>query len=217
MLNMFSKDGIISFLYFLPALLLSISIHEFFHSYVAYKLGDKSQKLSGRLTLNPLAHFDLIGFICIALFGFGWGKPVIVDDSNFKNRARDNVLCAIAGPISNILFAILITVMLKLSNIVGLYGYLASKAFGVILLNMIMLTIQFNIVFAVFNLIPIPPLAGSVVLFYFLPARFKKIMYVLEQYSFIILIVLFISGAYSFLITPAYNLIARFLQFILLL
>ena len=101
MFDIFSKEGLISFFIMLPALLISLSIHEYAHAFVAYKLGDTSQKLRGRLTLNPFRHIDLFGFISIILLGVGWGKPVMIDDRNFKNRARGNMLTALAGPVSN--------------------------------------------------------------------------------------------------------------------
>lgn len=85
-------------MYTLPALLFCLSVHEFAHAYTAYKLGDRTQKAMGRLTLNPFSHIDIAGFICIALFGFGWGKPVMIDDRNFKNKAAGNALTAFAGP-----------------------------------------------------------------------------------------------------------------------
>ena len=84
MFDIFTREGLIEFLYFLPALLLSLAIHEFGHAIVAYKLGDRSQKAQGRLTLSPFAHIDWFGFLSIALIGIGWGKPVMVDDRNFE-------------------------------------------------------------------------------------------------------------------------------------
>ena len=114
MLDIFSRDGLIQFLYTLPALLISLSIHEYAHAWVAYKLGDINQKLRGRLTLDPFKHIDPFGFICIALFGVGWGKPVVIDDRNFKDRAKGTMLTALAGPLANMLLAIFLTVVLKI-------------------------------------------------------------------------------------------------------
>lgn len=157
MFNIFSQSGLISFLYTLPALLLSLSIHEFAHAYVAYKLGDKSQKAFGRLTLDPFKHIDPIGFLCIALVGFGWGKPVVIDDSNFKNRAKGTMLVSLAGPASNLILAILFTIILKILIVTGAISIATTSSIASILLNMFILTIQFNVVFAVFNMLPIPP------------------------------------------------------------
>ena len=113
MLDIFTRDGLIAFLYTLPALLISLSIHEYAHAWTAYKLGDVTQKIRGRLSLDPFKHIDPFGFLCIALFGVGWGKPVMIDDRNFKNRAKGTMLTALAGPISNLLLAILLTVILN--------------------------------------------------------------------------------------------------------
>ena len=215
MLDILTKDGLIQFLYTLPALLLSLSVHEYAHAWVAYKLGDVSQKIRGRLTLDPTKHIDPIGFICIALLGVGWGKPVMVDDRNFKDRAKGTMLTSLAGPLSNLLLAILLTVILKVLIIVGAVNLVATNKIAEIFVSMILLTIQFNVIFAVFNMIPLPPLDGSKVLFYFLPQKFRGYMYTLEKYSFVIILVLYMTNLTSYLIQPAYSLVLKFLMFIL--
>lgn len=202
MFNIFSQEGLISFLYTLPALLLSLSIHEYAHSYVAYKLGDKSQKALGRLTLDPFKHIDPIGFLCIALFGFGWGKPVIIDDRNFRNRAKGIMLVSLAGPVSNLLLAIVLTIILKILIVTGAISAAATSSIAGILFNMFILTIQFNVVFAVFNMLPIPPFDGSKVLHYFLPYKYKNIMYTIQKYSFVIILVLLLTDLGSIIINP---------------
>lgn len=213
MFDIFTRDGFISFLYFLPALLISLSIHEFAHAYVAYKLGDKSQKALGRLTLDPLAHIDWTGFLAIALIGIGWGKPVMVDDRNFKKRQKGNMLVAIAGPASNILLAIFITIIFKILMMTGLSGYMVAGKVGEIIFNMLIMTISFNVIFAVFNMLPIPPFDGSKVLLYYLPYKFKGIIYKLEQYSFMILILIFVTKVHMLIINPIYD----FIMWLLLL
>ena len=184
---------------------------------MAYKLGDRSQKALGRMTLNPLAHIDWWGFLCIVLFGFGWGKPVIVDDRNFKNRAKGNMLTALAGPMSNLLMAVLFTVILKICMMVGLVDFAISTTSGNVITNMLVLSIQFNVIFGIFNMLPIPPFDGSKVLFYFLPQKFKGIMYTLETYSFYIILIFIITGAGGYIITPLVNLILKLLQMILVI
>lgn len=218
MFDIFTKTGLIEFLYTLPALLISLSIHEYAHAYIAYKLGDKSQKALGRLSLDPISHIEPFGFICIALFGFGWGKPVIVDDRNFKNKSKGNMLVSLAGPLSNLILATLLTLVLKVLlvlNVVTLTTttLTASSIFG----SMLLLSIQFNIIFAVFNLIPIPPFDGSKVLFYFLPNKAKNIMYYLERYSFLIIIILLMTNIAGYIISPVVNLIYTLLMYILLI
>lgn len=217
MFNLFDTQGLIQFLYFLPALLLSIAIHEFGHAFVAYKLGDKSQKVRGRLTLSPFAHLDVFGLISIILIGIGWGKPVLIDDTNFKNKSRDNMLVALAGPVFNILLGLLITLILKFCLVIGLETWLVATEIGGILLAIALLTIQFNIIFAVFNLIPLPPFDGSKVLFYFLPKSMKKWMVNLERYSLLIIIIIYVTDLHLYIIQPAYNLISSILEKIIML
>ena len=213
MFNIFSKEGLALFLFTLPALFLSLSIHEFAHAYTAYKLGDMSQKYRGRLTLDPLKHIDIVGFLCIMLCGFGWGKPVQIVDTNFKNRAKGNAIVAFAGPFSNILLAIFFAIVIKILSMTGVLGLMATNNIGIILIQMLSVTIYFNIVFAVFNMLPIPPFDGSKVLFYFLPRKYKNIMYTLEKYSLIILLVLIITNVHYYIVGPIVN----FLQYLLIL
>ena len=215
MLNIFTREGLIAFLYTLPALLISLSIHEFAHAWVAYKQGDISQKIRGRLTLDPFKHIDPIGFLCIVLCGVGWGRPVMVDDRNFKNSRKGTMLTALAGPVSNLLLAVLLTLVLKILMMVGVFDNIVANSIGTIFLQMFLYTIEFNIVFGIFNLIPLPPLDGSKVLEYFLPQSLRGIMYTLERYSFIILLIIFCTNITSYIITPAYNAILNLLNWIL--
>ena len=182
---------------------------------MAYKQGDITQKIRGRLSLDPFKHIDPMGFLCIALFGVGWGKPVMIDDRNFKNRAKGTMLTALAGPVSNLLLALLFTIVLKLLIMTGVLTTVATTTIGGIFLTMFLYTIQFNIIFGIFNLIPLPPLDGSKVLEYFLPQKLKGIMYTLERYSFIIILVIFCTNIASYIINPAYNLILKFLYWII--
>lgn len=215
MLNIFTREGLIAFLYTLPALLISLSIHEFAHAWVAYKQGDYTQKIRGRLTLDPFKHIDPIGFLCIVLCGVGWGKPVMVDDRNFKNSRRGTMLTALAGPLSNLLLAVILTIVLKVLIMFGVFGNLAANSVGNIFLQMILYTIEFNIIFGIFNLIPLPPLDGSKVLAYFLPRSLRGIMYTLERYSFVIILIIFFTNITSYIITPAYNAILKLLEWII--
>lgn len=217
MFDIFTREGLIQFLYFLPALLLSLSIHEFGHAITAYKLGDESQKARGRLTLSPFAHIDWFGFISIALIGVGWGKPVIIDDRNFKKRGKGNMLVALAGPMFNLALAIVVTIILKILMLTGAYEAMMATNAGSIVMDIIWLTIQFNVVFAVFNLIPIPPFDGSKVLYYFLPYKAKQWFDKLETYSIWILLVLFLTDWYVYIITPAYALVGWLLSLILII
>ena len=215
MFDIFTRDGFLEMLYFIPALLISLSIHEFGHSWVAYKLGDKGQKNLGRLTLSPFAHIDPLGFIFILLFRFGWGKPVLIDDRNFKNRAKGNMIVSLAGPVFNIFLAITLTIILKLLWVFGINPDTITSSAGEILYYMLNIAIQFNIIFAVFNLLPLPPFDGSKILYYFLPYKGKQFMNSIERYSIWILIFLLWTGLYSYIILPAYMGVAFVINLIL--
>ena len=191
MLDIFSKEGLLTFLYTLPALLLSLSIHEYAHAWVAYKLGDINQKIKGRLTLNPFAHIDPIGFLSIMLIGVGWGKPVSVDDRAFKDSKKGMMLTALAGPMSNLLLAIFVTIILKLLMVFGLANPMLESKTGEIIISILMYIIQFNIVFCVFNL--------------------------LERYSFFIIMIIYFTNLTTYIITPGYNLVLKLINWILML
>lgn len=213
---LFGND-LMSMIYMIPILLFSVAVHECSHAFAAYKLGDRSQKLQGRMTLDPFVHIDVLGFISIMLVGFGWGKPVYVEDSNFKNKSRDNMLVSLAGPLSNIVLAILFTIILKILLILNVVELVSASTIGTIVLTMFVLTIKFNVIFAVFNMLPFPPFDGSKVLLHFLPYKAKNLFYSLEKYSFYIIIILFVTGLYSYIISPFVNGITYLLNIILYL
>ena len=139
----------------------------------------------------------------------------MVDDRNFKNSRRGTMLTALAGPLSNLLLAVLLTIVLKVLIMFGVFGNLAANSVGNIFLQMILYTIEFNIIFGIFNLIPLPPLDGSKVLAYFLPRSLRGIMYTLERYSFVIILIIFFTNITSYIITPAYNAILKLLEWII--
>lgn len=141
------------------ALVVAISVHEAAHAFVAYKLGDPTAKLKGRLTLNPLAHLDIAGTIMLFLVGFGWGKPVPVNPFHFKNPVKDSALVSLAGPMSNFAVALLVSVPLN---------YLRSgmDPFVFTLLSTI---VDLNILLGIFNFLPFPPLDGSKIFAVFIP------------------------------------------------
>lgn len=168
--------------------LIALPIHEYAHGYIAYRMGDYTAERQGRLTLNPLAHFDPIGTIAIVLFGFGWAKPVPINPINFENPKKGMMISSLAGPLSNIGLAFIAMVLYKFSYIPVYLG--ASGAFLATVQTFLLLMISINITLGVFNLIPIPPLDGSRIATYFLPQRiYFKIM----QYENIIFIALLIA------------------------
>jgi Zn-dependent protease len=142
----------------LPAAVIGLTVHEFSHAFAAYKLGDDTAKNEGRLTLNPLKHIDWLGLFLIAVAGFGWAKPVTFNPDNLKNRHRDEILIAVAGPISNFILAVLFFVIARL-----LYfsEFFSQTALGMEIIQLIVVWGVINFSLFVFNLIPIPPLDGS--------------------------------------------------------
>ena len=133
------------------ALLCAVTIHEAAHAYVALRLGDDTASQSGRLTLNPFAHLDLLGTVFLLLVGFGWGKPVPVNPNNFKKPTKDEALVALAGPFSNLCLAIVVALIFQLTR-----SYLSEQ-----LSNLLITIGYFNLILMIFNLLPVPPLDGS--------------------------------------------------------
>ena len=210
------QGSILGLILTIPGLLIAITFHEFAHAFVADKLGDDTPRRQGRLTLNPLAHLDPFGCIMLLFLGIGWGKPVTVDDRNFKDSRKGMMLTSLAGPASNLLLAILVTIILKLLMVFGVMNSIINSNTGNIILNMLLYVIQFNIVFGIFNLIPLPPLDGSKVLAYFLPQRARGFMYTLERYSFIIIMIIYFTNLTSYIIAPGYNLVLKLYIFLVL-
>jgi len=152
---------------FIIAILVALSIHEWAHAYVAWKLGDPTAKYDGRLTINPLAHLDPIGTILFIFVGFGWGKPVPVNPQYFKHYKRDNALVALAGPVSNLIVAFAAFAILLVMP--------TSEAVWAQVLNTLMSDIiKINLVLMAFNLLPIAPLDGSKILDMFIPYQYQR-------------------------------------------
>ena len=157
------------------AVLLILTIHEYSHAFAAYKLGDNTAKNMGRLSLNPLKHLDPIGAVCMILFHFGWAKPVPIDPRNFKNPKRDFAITALAGPLSNMIFAFIsaffIVLVESLYIRVGEINSFTSQLI-INLFTFLVIFHQINIGIGLFNLIPIPPLDGSRILNVILPPKY---------------------------------------------
>lgn len=191
-----------------PPLLFALTVHELAHGYVAYRLGDPTAKKQGRLTMNPLKHLDPWGVLAFIIMKIGWAKPVPVDPRYFKNPRKDMLLVALAGPGSNVLLAIASAALAHLLIALQFLPFFILQP----LVTMLAASVWINIMLAVFNCLPIPPLDGSKVLMNLLPPaaayRFAK----LEPFGFLLLLGLFYTGVISWLIMP----IIRFSNAILL-
>lgn len=187
-----------------PPLLFALTLHEFAHGLVAYRLGDPTAKAAGRLTLNPLKHLDPLGTIAFFFIKIGWAKPVPVNPGYFKNPKKDMLWVALAGPVTNLVLAVISAVLTKgvwlLATILP-YST-AAEAVLVPLNGMLIASVWINLVLCIFNFLPIPPLDGSRILTGLLPNHLELSYMRLERFGFIIIIVLAFSGLLSKAIVP---------------
>ena len=173
---------------------LILPLHECAHAWVAKKMGDDTASLSGRITVNPLAHIDIIGCILIVLTGFGWAKPVPINPSRMKDSRLGVTLTALAGPVSNLLAAFVMMVVLQILYGLGVFELSTNMYYLFLLLKFF---VQVNIGLAVFNLIPIPPLDGDKVLSYFTPWKYKMWMQQHQQIISIVFLIILVTGILS--------------------
>ena len=182
---------------FIVGLVAAITIHEFAHAFVAYRLGDPTAKLAGRLTLDPRSHLDPIGTIAILLIGIGWGRPTPFDPFNLRNIKRDSALISVAGAVSNFILAILLSLPYLVAYFTGNLapGFVAAY-------QVLSIVIWLNIILGVFNLIPVAPLDGFKVLAGFLPRQWYEDFMQTERYGIFILILLLFTGAIGRILFP---------------
>jgi len=210
LIDLLFSNPIIFIIYF-TALIYAITIHEFFHAYVAYKAGDDAQIDNKRLSLNPLRHLDITGLITLMLLGIGWGKPVVININKFNPKRFKFYLymVSLAGILSNIISALFFALLLKIILVFGLVSI------NGLLIQFFIILINVNIVLAVFNLIPIPPLDGSKILTLILPKRLFFINEFLLKYgNYMLLSILIFSiianvSVFSFLYEPVVNVVYK--------
>ncbi len=191
----------------IPIFILAMVIHEVAHGWVAYKLGDSTAKYSGRLTLNPIPHIDLIGTIILPIWlvaihspvVFGWAKPVPINFLSLRNPKKDIISVGLAGPLANIIFAF----------ILGMSSRLFPFLHTPLLTEVIFYSILVNLILAAFNLIPIPPLDGSRILFGLLPDKAAMEYMRIEKYGFIILFILLWFGFIDWFVNPMVGILAK--------
>ncbi|HEY8422693.1 MAG TPA: site-2 protease family protein [Thermoclostridium sp.] len=191
-----------------PVLLISLTVHEFSHGYIAYRLGDPTAKVQGRLSLNPFRHLDPIGTIMMVVAKIGWAKPVPINPVYFKDRKRGTMLVSIAGPLSNLAMAFIGVFLFEITYIVGYRNIIAGDNFTLYFIEFLRLFFSVNINLAIFNLLPVPPLDGSKILSGVLPAEkyFRYMQY--ERYIgmiFLLVVLVFpsaLSSVISFFTRP---------------
>jgi len=200
MINILFSNPLL-FVVYIAALLMAIAVHEFSHAAVADYLGDPTPRLQGRLKLNPFVHIDRFGLIFLLFFGFGWGKPVQFDPYNLKNPRKDAAFISIAGPISNFIMAIILSLLLRLFLLFDQHLLIAISSFIIIPF------ISLNVMLGVFNLLPIHPLDGFKIVGGILPEEKAKEWYQLERYGMIFLLMLIFplgrSSMLDIIIKPA--------------
>lgn len=187
---LFSQMPFTHILLYIAVFIFSISIHESAHGYIAYKMGDPTAKMMGRITLNPLAHVDWLGLILLLISGFGFAKAVPINPRNFRNTNKGILLTSLAGPLSNLCLAFIGILLFDkvLFGGVTLYSFIPENYTDAIRI-FLTLFVQLNIILAVFNLLPIPPLDGSKVLLAYAPYKWRDFIFTFERYGLIVLFV----------------------------
>jgi len=175
-----------SLIYLVVGLVVAISVHEAAHAFAAYKLGDSTAKSQGRLTLNPLRHLDLMGTIMLFFAGFGWGKPVPVNQYNFKNPVKDSAIVSLAGPASNFATALLLSIPLK--YFAGSMPYWLDTALWV--------TFDISLILGIFNLLPFPPLDGSKIFAVFVPKQYQAKYFQILRRSEVVFLVFILADIF---------------------
>ncbi len=198
--DIFSPEGMMSILMSLPGILLGFVLHEFAHALMADKLGDPTPRSQGRITLNPIAHIDIVGFILILIAGFGWAKPVMTNPRNYKNLRRDSILISIAGPLTNLLIATAFILIMKVFAITNAFS--SNEQLQMIIRLVLYYSAYINVVLFSLNILPIPALDGYHVITNLFNTWKYRIFSILEQYGMFIFILLAITGVLGMILNP---------------
>lgn len=190
---------IIAKLLMIPGMLIGLCFHEYAHAKVSYIMGDPTPMQQGRVTLNPMAHVDPIGFVALLLFGFGWGKPVAINPSYYKNRRRDELLVALAGVTMNLLIAVVFAALTRL--VYSMYIGNPSDILN-ILYTMLFYVVNINVCLMIFNLLPVPPLDGWGIITQIFNLENKSWYYTIYRYGSLILLALIVFNITDYIITP---------------
>ncbi|OGD85641.1 hypothetical protein A2164_02085 [Candidatus Curtissbacteria bacterium RBG_13_35_7] len=204
-LSLLQSNPIVA-LAFIVGLVTAITIHEAAHAFVAYRLGDPTAKIAGRMTLNPGSHLDPIGTLALLIVGFGWGKPTPFDPFNLRNIKRDSALISVAGAVSNFLLAFLLSLPYLIAYFTGNINLTIIAIY-----NILTIIIWINIILGVFNLIPVHPLDGFKVLAGLLPRDWYHDFIQTERYGIFILLFLLITGTIGKILFPIVSTILNFL------
>jgi len=199
-----------SSLYTIPGILLGLTVHEFCHAFSAWKLGDSTARDQGRLTLNPLKHIDIVGFIFIIIAGFGWAKPVQFDPRQLKNLRRDKALIAAAGPASNMVLGVILVFIIK--ALIPYYGN--TGVFLENFINVLFIAASINFGLFIFNLIPIPPLDGSHIVFSGLNLNFETEQKIRRIGMPLLIIILLVQNFLDITIIPIGKMIEAIMRFL---
>lgn len=214
---MFRNFSLLGALISLPGILLGFTFHEYAHAYMAVKFGDPTPKMDGRLTVNPLAHVDIWGLLLILVTGFGWAKPVHTNPSYYRGDIRQKeLIVSFSGPVANLIIAFAAAFIYVMLSKFGIFYKMGSSSLEIIL-AIFGTTIWINCVLFVFNLVPIPPLDGFHILLDIFPQIPYRLVYAMERYGYIVLLIFVISGASNTIIGGGASIIFNFIQRLMLL